>query len=186
MKEALIANWNECVGPEDLGIFVGDIFFYHNMKEMRETISRMNGKKILVRGNHDQKPIQMLRAGFDLCVDRMSISIGNEIVDICHYPFQMPRWKYKLIVYKNKFIRLITRKNRRICPQKYYDRRPENRGQFLIHGHSHSPNKLRGRAIHVGVDAWNYKPINISQIESMIHQVKNDERSRRDKRNPRK
>jgi len=103
MKETVIANWNKVVSPEDLCIFVGDIFFYHSKQEMFDTMSRMNGRKVLVKGNHDQKPRQMMNAGFEICVDEMTMTIAGEKVLISHYPFGMPDRRYRYLVRKNEF-----------------------------------------------------------------------------------
>ena len=58
--------------------------------------------------------------------------------------------------------------------EKYHHKRPMDNGQFLIHGHTHSKHKINGKAIHVGVDAWNFKPVNIQEISNMIAKVKAD------------
>lgn len=52
--EALIENTNAVVHPGDLLIIVGDISFSHN-KELvyKKYINRLNGTKIIVKGNHD-------------------------------------------------------------------------------------------------------------------------------------
>ena len=63
--------------------------------------------------------------------------------------------------------------------------RLRDRNLPLLHGHTHSPNRLsRGRPrglgipgvipwdgplqIHVGVDAWNMTPVNLTEIEHLI------------------
>lgn len=188
MKEAMIANHNKVVSPEDLVIYVGDMFFYHSMAEMKEVMDRMNGRKILVKGNHDRKARDMMRSGFELCVDEMVMTIAGEKVQISHYPFGAPQWKWKWMVFKNKCVRRVGEflhklrldfgkwGKRRVWPYKYHDKRPKNVGQFLIHGHTHDKEKLRGRAIHVGVDAWDFKPINIQEISNLIARVKEAEK----------
>ena len=50
MTEAIIANHNQVVGEADKTIFLGDVVI--NRRFLSE-IGRMNGRKILVRGNHD-------------------------------------------------------------------------------------------------------------------------------------
>lgn len=52
MTEAIIKRWNEVVQPEDLVIHLGDVFFC-GAKRAEEIASRLNGRKILVLGNHD-------------------------------------------------------------------------------------------------------------------------------------
>ncbi len=174
MKEKIIENWNAAVAPEDLCIFVGDIFFYHGVIEMKETLDRMNGRKILVRGNHDMKPRQMMNAGFEICVEQMEMNVAGEFITISHYPFRMPKWKFRL----RKFINKIKKKlgfKRVKWPEKYHNKRPKDRGQFLIHGHTHRKQKAYGRAIHVGVDGWDFKPVNIQDISHLVDRIKKSE-----------
>jgi calcineurin-like phosphoesterase family protein len=56
-----------------------------------------------------------------------------------------------------------------------------NKGQFHLHGHIHSPNggkstRSLGRQLDVGVDANNYRPLTISNIESFISKTLAEER----------
>ena len=64
MNEALIKNWNKTVGKSDIVFHVGD-FALANKEKIREVLSRLNGHKILVMGNHDQyNPDFYREAGF--------------------------------------------------------------------------------------------------------------------------
>jgi calcineurin-like phosphoesterase family protein len=175
MKETIIANWNKVVKPEDLCIFVGDIFFYHTKDQMRETLARMNGRKILVKGNHDFEHRIMMNVGFELSVDEMVMTIAGERVHFSHYPFAMDEKLFQWVKFKSKVKRMLMWMGFDVRPiffEKYHSKRPIDRGQFLIHGHTHSTHKINGRAIHVGVDAWKYKPVNIQEISNLIAEVK--------------
>lgn len=50
MDEVMIKNWNERVRPNDKVYHLGDVVI--NRKHLR-TLSRLNGDKVLIRGNHD-------------------------------------------------------------------------------------------------------------------------------------
>ena len=52
-----------------------------------------------------------------------------------------------------------------------------DRGRFLLHGHTHSTNKYKDRMIHVGVDAWKYKPVASHEIGNLISEIKRKELS---------
>ena len=54
MHETIIANHNDLVGEDDLTYLLGDFAFCKPDQAMR-FMMRMNGKKILVHGNHDRK-----------------------------------------------------------------------------------------------------------------------------------
>lgn len=55
MNEILINNWNSVVTNEDTIYHLGD-FCLSNTEEIKKIFNRLNGNKILIRGNHDRKP----------------------------------------------------------------------------------------------------------------------------------
>lgn len=50
MDEALIKNWNEVVKPKDKVYHLGDVVI--NRRAFK-TLERLNGDKVLIKGNHD-------------------------------------------------------------------------------------------------------------------------------------
>lgn len=50
MNEALVALWNETVGPDDIVYHLGDVVMSHRHLPIME---RLNGRKHLIAGNHD-------------------------------------------------------------------------------------------------------------------------------------
>lgn len=50
MDEALVEYYNETVAPEDKVYFLGDVVI--NRKGLK-VLSRLNGRKVLIKGNHD-------------------------------------------------------------------------------------------------------------------------------------
>lgn len=65
MDEALIRNWNSIVSANDTVIHVGDFSLHNKVWKLKDYVSKLNGCKILVRGNHDQTTKKMLEAGFN-------------------------------------------------------------------------------------------------------------------------
>lgn len=55
MNEAIIANWNDTVEKDDEVFFVGDV-------GNPEYVSKLNGKKYLIKGNHDKLSNEEYRA----------------------------------------------------------------------------------------------------------------------------
>lgn len=55
MNKALVINWNETVNPEDTVFVLGD--FCINRSGLR-FVDQLNGKKILIKGNHDNFRIE--------------------------------------------------------------------------------------------------------------------------------
>ena len=50
MDEAMIKNWNDRVRPNDKVYHLGDVVI--NRRALK-TLARLNGDKVLIRGNHD-------------------------------------------------------------------------------------------------------------------------------------
>lgn len=61
MDEAMVRAWNERVGPRDKVYHLGDVVI--NRKALA-TMARLNGDKVLIRGNHDIFPDDEYRKYF--------------------------------------------------------------------------------------------------------------------------
>ena len=60
MDEAMIKNWNETVTNKDVVIHLGD-FGIGSKEYISSIVKRLNGKKILIMGNHDNWSEQTYR-----------------------------------------------------------------------------------------------------------------------------
>ena len=195
MMEVMRKKHNALVKPEDTVIYVGDIFFHTDKPVAKAYMDSLNGKKILVRGNHDRKARDMTQMGFDFVVEEMVLVIANERVTVSHYPFKAPLYIHHYFNLRAKLYKLLRKKGAWSLSRRFYDRRPDNKGQFLLHGHTHNSLKrmeyaptfldklfrnknVRYRQIHVGVDAWNFEPIPIGEIGNMICKIKREEDER--------
>ena len=87
MNEALIANWNSVVGPDDIVFHLGD-FCLGGSAEWTNILNRLNGKIYLIVGNHD---IKNLRQGyysrFEHIAMQMHIEVGKQKIYLNHCPF---------------------------------------------------------------------------------------------------
>ena len=87
MDETLIRNWNETVGPDDTVYIVGD-FSYNGGVVPAQYFRRLQGRKHLIRGNHDTG-LENAQALFEYCesvVDYWELDDGEEHIILCHYP----------------------------------------------------------------------------------------------------
>jgi calcineurin-like phosphoesterase family protein len=166
MEAKFIKRWNARVNSEDRVVVAGDFLLGCPKPRLREILAQLNGTKILVRGNHDLSSAEMITAGFAFSCDFMQLKIANELVNISHYPYKMSKLKRIFFKAMNKIIPSRFYKPRNFVFQK------EDDGGFLIHGHTHSKQVVRGRQIHVGVDAWNYEPVPIGKIADIITKIK--------------
>ncbi len=77
MDEFMINKWNEVVSSNDIVYHLGDVSFY-NKEKTKEIISKLNGKKVLIKGNHDDRSNEWFReVGFD---------------EVSEYPIVLDEW----------------------------------------------------------------------------------------------
>jgi calcineurin-like phosphoesterase family protein len=87
MNEAMIEEWNAVVKPADQTYILGDVCFASWEKAV-SILKRLNGKKILVAGNHDKKLLKSaeFRAQFESIHDYLDINVNGTKVVMFHYP----------------------------------------------------------------------------------------------------
>ena|ERR1035437_10239386 len=153
MNETLIKNWNECVGPHDTIFVLGDLTL-SSYNEFFPIAQRLNGIKFLIKGNHDKfSEGQYKKLGFTV-FHELKMKLFGKIVRMSHYPYAYP-WYKRPFAFKSEL--------------RFMEHRPPRiPGELLFHGHSHSKKKRIGNMYHVGVDAWNFRPVSLSELESFI------------------
>jgi len=88
MNRDLRARWNRVVGQDDLVIHGGDFAWKHSIENTLELlrksdiVRKLNGRKILVKGNHDPDASDMLKLGFDDVVPYWQ----QDGILVYHYP----------------------------------------------------------------------------------------------------
>lgn len=143
MDEALISNWNADVRTDDTVIIDGDFSF-----EPYKYIHRLNGKKILIKGNHDHDKYDYL---FDGVMKKFPIKIGEFSCLLQHIP-----------IVKDGFYKKGQEPDFSICSK--YD--------FLITGHVHEKWKINGNNVNIGIDVWDMKPIFIDDLIRFLRSLK--------------
>ena len=83
MNKALIRNYNAVVNRNDTVYILGDICHHMEVNAVNEIISKLNGKKYLIAGNHDKKYDPAL---FVEVRDFMTVSLNGEYFALMHYP----------------------------------------------------------------------------------------------------
>lgn len=87
MDEAMIQEWNALIAPDDLTYILGDIAF-HNAKKAAGIMRRLNGRKILVEGNHDTKLVRDIEFAteFEEIHKYLDITYDGHKIIMFHYP----------------------------------------------------------------------------------------------------
>ncbi len=93
MDEYIIDNWNKKVTNNDTVYILGDVMF-RNKKPPEEYLSRLKGKKHLIRGNHDRSWMKKVDIDkYFLSNNNLDfISDGKHRITVCHYP--MMSWPH--------------------------------------------------------------------------------------------
>ncbi len=85
MDEALVANWNATVGPEDMVWHLGDVA--RTLDAIAPLLARLHGTKHLIRGNNDAPGIAAV-PGWASIADYAEIELDDRRLVLCHYPFR--------------------------------------------------------------------------------------------------
>lgn len=169
MDEFLIARWNDVVGVDDLVYHLGDMSF--KQTNLYSVLPRLNGRKILVVGNHDPYfknmysevvrenktgALNAKNAGFESVHTELEIELkGIGRVKMSHYPYAPLKPEDELYT-------------------RYLELRPKPTGEaLLLHGHVHSQwnsKKQRGQPlmINVGVDGWGLRPLSEQDLKAVF------------------
>lgn len=87
MREKMIKEWNSNVAPEDETFILGD-FAFLPAKDAVDILRRLNGTKILIKGNHDRKLLK--DPGFRGCFEEVHSdwigTINGTYVHMYHFP----------------------------------------------------------------------------------------------------
>lgn len=163
MDEALIANWNDQVGPKDIVYHLGDWCLGHTPEELVEIVRRLNGRIITVLGNHDERTIAKKPHLFDglleIHLGLLEKKVQGQRIIMSHYP---------LVSWHNN-----------------------HHGSWMLHGHQHGNGGAPiGKRLDIGVDSpWvtgkaEYRPFSFAEIRARMdtlefvqvdhHRPKND------------
>ena len=153
MNEGLIELWNQTVGPEDIVYHLGD-FAMGQRVLIPEVLARLNGRIILVQGNHDYKKSLV---HFSEVHQRLVIEVEGQRVELAHNPGHL-QFDCDLAlcghVHENWHIKLP---GEVIPPDEVHD-----------HEYQHPEIVSPGIVFNVGVDVNGYKPLTFAQIRNKI------------------
>lgn len=170
MHAALIRNYNAQVPENGICYFLGDIAT-HSSELTKEVISKLNGTKVIIVGNHDKNSNALYLMGFDVVLNSATIYVQGERVTMSHCPlpgiFREDVSDMRGAILGDNFH----------GESKHQAFMVANEGQFHLHGHLHSPNngksqKIVGRQMDIGVPGNAYRPVPISVIEAWISKTK--------------
>lgn len=92
MNETIVQNWNDSVKPSDRVYLLGDVVFHNKHLHI---ISRLNGRKVLVKGNHDILKLSQYLPYFD-DIRAYVPKKGYILSHIPVHPASLSRWKVNI------------------------------------------------------------------------------------------
>ncbi len=134
MNEILIQNWNSVVKQGDIVYHLGDVAMGYQPEEFKKLWPRLNGRKRLIVGNHDD--IKFLSSGgfFDK-VMMWRVFMDQKLL-LTHVPVQEDSIHERIV----------------------------QAGGCNIHGHTHDTGSPKGPYRSVCVELTNYTPVNIEEL----------------------
>lgn len=157
MDDELVRRWTDAVADDDVVWVLGDVAL-GRIEHTLSVVAKLPGHKRLVAGNHDRCwaghgrraeawEDRYREAGFEEIHQRqVDLDVGGTAVVACHFPYHGDSQDR----------------------DRYVDHRPVDRGQWLLHGHVHERWRQLERMINVGVDVWDYRPVNEETIAGLI------------------
>lgn len=153
MNNAIIYNWNNIVKKDDIVFHLGD-FAFCGVENMKMILNQLNGKIILITGNHDHRNLRPSIVNYfhEICSSK-EIMIDNTRIYLNHFPY--------LCFPQENSIQLFGHIHLSKCKNEGYD---FNRSQQLL------PNQYD-----VGVDLNNFTPVSWHILKKRInYQIKNN------------
>ncbi len=141
MNRTLIQNWNQFVKKNDFIYILGDLTMKLSLDEANQIISKLNGRKILVKGNHDKKYDECL---FEEVCDYKELKYQKKFLVLSHYPFL--EWNHSF----RGSIHLHGHQHN----DRSYNLKMREEGIYRYD---------------VGVDAHEYRPVSIDEIFNFFH-----------------
>lgn len=196
MERILIENWNSVVGPQDTVYVLGDVFFCGKQRA-EDIIKKLNGYKILVKGNHDWPTEKMKTVGFNEAHKQLKVELLGHHIKLCHFPFRpmlsdiprevlddMDRIKRQqqqtgmdrmteLDQALNNWaasgtITISQAQRLKSYDMRFLGDRFENDGSMLLCGHVHEKWLKKDSMVNVGVDVWDFKPVPIEKLLEVL------------------
>ncbi len=89
----------ENIPEEDTLIHLGDICIGED-KEVNQKIGKLKCKKVLIKGNHDNKPFSWyLKNGWDFVMDGMHLEFMGHTILLSHRPLHPDMWRFTINIH---------------------------------------------------------------------------------------
>ena len=139
----LVACWNAIVRKEDVVHHLGDFAYKCTPGYAASLLRRLNGRKFLVRGNHDEIG--------------KSLPWDGPVRDVARVHVQDPGMRSARGAWLSHYAH-------RVWPHMH-------RGDLHLFGHSHGSLEPIPNSLDVGVDCWGWTPVTLPQILARLEEL---------------
>lgn len=167
--DAVIADhWKTAVGGDDIVWVLGDLAVVSSRRGIDELLAKVDalpGTKHLIAGNHDpvhpmhrdahrwqRRYLEVFESVQAFSRRTIGLSLPGEesaaqTVFLSHFPYMADHTE----------------------GARYLEYRLRDEGHWLLHGHTHSSERVTSpREIHVGLDAWDLRPVELGAIARLM------------------
>lgn len=173
MHKHFVKRYNHIVKESDVCYFLGDMGCCSTI-EIKDILSRLNGTKILILGNHDRWGTSTYyNCGFSAILESATLKLGKEVVELRHIPtrslseFMRLAWTYFKKHYKKGTLKYFSNRMKN-----EWSRYSPPKNHWTLSAHVHTAWLTKGKNINVGVDVWDYSPVSAEQILKIIREKK--------------
>lgn len=85
MNHTLVERWNSVVSPGDTVYVLGDMFWCPTVEAIL-VLDKLNGQKLLIKGNHDRCNDSRFLKKFVKAAEYLEVDDAGRKVVLCHYP----------------------------------------------------------------------------------------------------
>jgi calcineurin-like phosphoesterase family protein len=91
MNNSIISNWNKTVGKDDTVYILGDITMGKSKNKIDGFLNKLNGTKIIIKGNHDKENV----ADYSYLEKSFVVNNINYNFIMFHYPIECWNGRFK-------------------------------------------------------------------------------------------
>lgn len=177
MDAAIVDAWNQMIRPADMVWCLGDMAM-GDIDRSLGLIGQLHGRKHLISGNHDRtfagyghrdpKAVDGWVTRYREVFASVHTSRNFQLHPRKAVPVQIPLGFGLAPVLLSHFpYEGDTQDADRF--REFRPKRPRGKpAPVLIHGHTHSGERVGDRMVHVGMDAWDCAPVHVDEVSELV------------------
>jgi len=183
-ENELVNRWNETVSEIDIVLVIGDFCINKTNNEktllnIQKFSSQLNGRKVLIKGNHDINDNDIyFKSGFEVVIDQpidihnLSLTIKYQLNPQLRNPGSIVLdilGKRTFISHFGHFLK-DTKGDKYATTLDFFSKRyKEFNCEQLLHGHSHGNSESGVNVFNASVEVNDFRPVHYSKIKKIMN-----------------